>query len=390
MKLLDIRNLKKFFPIRQGFLIERTVGFVKAVDDISFDLDRGKTFGIVGESGCGKTTIGKTILRLHEPTEGEILIDDEDTTFYFFKKKDALEHLNKNYFSLPSFNNGGKDLEPHQLKIYDVYNKANKNPKKTLDLLFEKKKQKTKELRQKAQIVFQDPMSSLNPRMTVGQMLSEPLIFHGFAKDIDQAVEIVKDLLSKVGLKSYHIDRYPHQFSGGQRQRIAIARAISVNPDLLVLDEPTSALDVSVQAQIVKLLKKLQEDLNAGYLFISHDLALVSFICNSVGVMYLGRIVESGDSSEIFDNPLHPYTRALLAAAPIADPKKKRNRKDLIGGQVPSPINRPKGCFFHPRCKYKIKGLCEEKYPPEFQIDDNHFVACHLYSETSLKGGEKT
>ncbi|MFO7881451.1 MAG: ATP-binding cassette domain-containing protein [Kosmotogaceae bacterium] len=389
MKLLDVRNLKKYFPIRQGFLIERTVGFIKAVDDVSFTLDRGKNHGIVGESGCGKTTIGKTILRLHEPTEGELLIDDEDTTFYFFKKKVALEHLNKNYFSLPAFNNGGKDLEPHQLRIYEAYTKANKDPKKTLNMLFENRKKKTKQFRQKAQIVFQDPMSSLNPRMTVGQMLSEPLIFHGFAKDIDEAVKMVKDLLSKVGLKSYHIDRYPHQFSGGQRQRIAVARAISVNPDLLVLDEPTSALDVSVQAQIVKLFKKLQEELNAGYLFISHDLALVRFICDSLSVMYLGRVVEQGDTQKIFDNPLHPYTRALLAAAPIADPKKKRNRKDLIGGQVPSPINRPKGCFFHPRCKYKIKGLCEEKYPPMFKIEENHFVACHLYSDTSLKGGKK-
>ncbi|TYB95731.1 MAG: ATP-binding cassette domain-containing protein [Kosmotoga sp.] len=389
MKLLDVRNLKKYFPIRQGFLIERTVGFVKAVDDVSFNLDRGKTHGVVGESGCGKTTIGKTILRLHEPTEGELLIDEEDTTFYFFKKKDALKHLEKNYFSLPSFNNGGKELEPHQLKIYKAYEKANKDPKKALNMLFENRTKKMKAFRRKAQIVFQDPMSSLNPRMTVGQMISEPLLFHRFAKDIDEAVKMVKDLLSKVGLKSYHIDRYPHQFSGGQRQRIAVARAISVNPDLLVLDEPTSALDVSVQAQIVKLFKKLQEDLNAGYLFISHDLALVRFICDSVSVMYLGRIVEQGDSQKIFDNPLHPYTRALLAAAPIADPKKKRNRKDLVGGQVPSPINRPKGCFFHPRCKYKIKGLCEEKYPAMYKIDDNHYVACHLYSDTSLKGGEK-
>jgi peptide/nickel transport system ATP-binding protein len=199
---------------------------------------------------------------------------------------------------------------------------------------------------------------------------------------------MVKDLLVKVGLKAYHVDRYPHQFSGGQRQRIAVARAISVNPELIVLDEPTSALDVSVQAQIVNLFEELQEQLNAGYVFISHNLALVRFICQEVSVMYLGRIVEQGDSESIFDAPLHPYTKALLAAAPIPDPNKKRNRKDLIGGQVPSPINRPSGCFFNPRCKYRMD-ICTREYPQMFKVDQKHFVACHLYSTSQEQGGEK-
>ncbi|AKI97016.1 ABC transporter ATP-binding protein [Kosmotoga pacifica] len=393
MRLLEVKHLKKHFPIRQGFLVERVVGFVRAVDDVSFSVERGKTIGIVGESGCGKTTIGKTILRLHEATDGEIIIDGEDTTFYFMNKKRAIEYLKKNYFSLPAFSNGGKDLEPHQLIVYEAYKEAQGNPSKALSILYKNLDKKRKQLRRKTQIVFQDPMSSINPRMTVGQMLTEPLLFHGIASNMNEAVNMVKDLLLQVGLKSYHIDRYPHQFSGGQRQRIAIARAISVHPELVVLDEPTSALDVSVQAQIVKLLKDLQEKLNAGYVFISHNLALVRFISNEIAVMYLGRIVEKGDSEEVFNNPLHPYTRALLAAAPIPDPKKKRNRKDLVGGQVPSPINRPKGCFFHPRCKYKMP-ICEKEYPPMFKVADNHYVSCHLYaenevSETFEKGGEK-
>ncbi|MDD3459836.1 peptide ABC transporter ATP-binding protein [Mesotoga sp. Brook.08.YT.4.2.5.1] len=388
MKLLEVRNLKKYFPVKQGFLIERVVGFVKAVDDVSFSVDRGKTIGIVGESGCGKTTIGKSIIRLHEVTDGEMLIDEEDTTFYFMKKRRAKQYLKEKYFDTEKFNNGdGVGFEPFEKKMYEIYNSVNKDSSKAIDILFDKSDHKKKLLRQKAQIVFQDPMSSLNPRMTVGQMLTEPLLFHKLAKDLDEAVEMVKELLVKVGLKQYHVDRYPHQFSGGQRQRIAVARAISVNPDLIVLDEPTSALDVSVQAQIVNLFEKLQEQLNAGYVFISHNLSLVRFISQEVSVMYLGRIVEQGNSESIFSSPLHPYTKALLAAAPIPDPKKKRNRKDLVGGQVPSPINRPSGCFFNPRCKYRMD-ICTKEYPPMFKADENHYVACHLYSTSHEQGGE--
>ena len=388
MKLLEVKNLKKYFPIKQGFLVERVVGFVKAVDDVSFSVDRGKTIGIVGESGCGKTTIGKSIIRLHEVTDGEMLIDEEDTTFYFMKRKRALQYLKSKYFKNPDFDGDGSGLETYKKKIHDVFVKSDRNPSKTLNTLFENLEEKKRLLRRKAQIVFQDPMSSLNPRMTVGQMLAEPLLFHKIAEKMDDAIVMVKDLLAKVGLKAYHVDRYPHQFSGGQRQRIAVARAISVNPELIVLDEPTSALDVSVQAQIVNLFEELQEQLNAGYVFISHNLALVRFICQEVSVMYLGRIVEQGDSESIFDAPLHPYTKALLAAAPIPDPNKKRNRKDLIGGQVPSPINRPSGCFFNPRCKYRMD-ICTREYPPMFKVDQKHFVACHLYSTSQEQGGEK-
>lgn len=320
--LLVVENLQKFFPIRSGFLIERTRGYVKAVDDISFTLEKNRTMGLVGESGCGKTTAGRTIIRLVDVTSGKIKVEGKDIAF--------------------------------------------------------KKERQLKEYRKKMQIVFQDPMSSLNPRMTVGEMLSEPLYFHDLARTKTQANQIVKDLLISVGLKSHHMDRYPHQFSGGQRQRVAIARAVSVHPSLIVLDEPTSALDVSVQAQIINLLKKIQIDLGAGYLFISHDLSLVRFISDQAGIMYLGKIVEQGKTDEIFDHPQHPYSQALLAAAPIPDPRKKRDRKNLLSGNVPSPIHRPSGCFFRTRCKYAMK-VCEEVYPEYKDITPEHKVACHLY-----------
>lgn len=379
MSLLEVVNLKKYFPIKQGFLVEKTVGYVKAVDDVSFSVDKNQTVGIVGESGCGKTTIGKSIVRLHEITDGEVLLNGEDTSVYFFKKRKAQKFIRKNYIEAEGFKEG-KNLKPSQKIVYDAYRKADGNLEKIYNILFEDIHEKRKALRRKVQIVFQDPMSSLNPRMTVGQMLIEPLIFHEIVKNRDEAIKVVKGLLEKVGLKSYHVDRYPHQFSGGQRQRIAVARSITVNPELIVLDEPTSALDVSVQAQIVQLLQKLQEDLKAGYIFISHNLALVRFISQIVGVMYLGKMVEYGDSEEVFEDPLHPYTKALLAAAPIPDPDKKRNRKELIGGQVPSPINRPSGCFFHPRCKYKMD-ICSKEYPEEYIINEKHKVACFLYKK---------
>ena len=321
--LLRVRNLKKYFPVKSGFIFERTVGYVKAVDGISFDVKKGETYGLVGESGCGKTTVGKTILRLHDPTDGDVILNGVN-----------IAKLSE------------KELLPYRTKM---------------------------------QIVFQDPMSSLNPRMTIGNMLSEPLLFHGIAKDKKEARRIIARLLEEVGLKAYHVDRYPHQFSGGQRQRIAIARAISVNPSLIVLDEPTSALDVSVQAQIIKLLRKIQEELNAAYIFISHNLALVRFISNRVGIMYLGRIIEEGDADEIFENPLHPYSKLLLESVPIPDPKKKRRRK-LDDTGVPSPMSRPTGCFFHTRCKYRIK-ICETEYPEMVDVGNGHKVACHLFKK---------
>jgi len=319
--LLRVENLKKYFPVKSGFIFERTVGYVKAVDGVSFEIRRGETYGLVGESGCGKTTVGKTILRLYDPTEGDIILDGVN-----------IAKLSE------------KELLPYRTKM---------------------------------QIVFQDPMSSLNPRMTIGNMLSEPLLFHGIAKNKSEARKIIAKLLEEVGLKAYHVDRYPHQFSGGQRQRIAIARAISVNPSLIILDEPTSALDVSVQAQIIKLLRKIQDEINAAYIFISHNLALVRFISDRVGIMYLGRIIEEGNADEIFENPLHPYSKLLLESVPIPDPKRKRKRKMDDTG-VPSPMSRPNGCFFHTRCKYRMR-ICEIEYPEMVDFGNGHKVACHLF-----------
>lgn len=320
--LLQVLNLKKYFPVKQGFFIKRTVAEIKAVDDVSFEVKKGKTFALVGESGCGKTTAARTILRLTDPTFGQIFFD-------------------------------GKDLSKLKYRELLPY-------------------------RKRMQIVFQDPMGSLNPRMTVAQIVTEPMLFHGVAKSRKEAHDRAKTLMQMVGLRPFHLDRYPHQFSGGQRQRIAIARAISIEPDFIVLDEPTSSLDVSVQAQIVNMFLDFQDRFKFSYLFISHNLSLVRFISHTVGIMYLGRIVEMGDTDEIFEEPLHPYSKALLSATPIPDPAVERARKRIIlTGGVPSPIQRPSGCFFSPRCPYKID-ICEKEYPELRKISENRRVACHL------------
>jgi oligopeptide/dipeptide ABC transporter ATP-binding protein len=320
--IVKVAGLKEHFPIKQGFFVKRTVAHVKAVDGVDFEIKKGETFALVGESGCGKTTVGRTILRLIDPTDGRIFFDGTDISKL-----------------------GYKELLP---------------------------------FRRRMQIVFQDPMSSLNPRMTVGQIVTEPMLFHKVVKTKEEAYKRAEELMEMVGLKTFHLDRYPHQFSGGQRQRIAIARAIAIQPEFIVLDEPTSSLDVSVQAQIINMFLDFQERFHFSYLFISHNLGLVRFISQRVAIMYLGRIVEMGDSEEIFSQPLHPYSKALLSATPVPDPKVEKARKRIIlTGGVPSPINRPSGCFFNPRCPFKME-VCEKEYPQLIQISDDHWVACHL------------
>ncbi|WP_371682080.1 MULTISPECIES: ABC transporter ATP-binding protein [Oceanotoga] len=387
MMLLRVKNLKKYFPVKQGFVVEKTVGYVKAVDNVSFELERGETYGLVGESGCGKTTIGKTILRLHDPTSGSIFIDDKETSHLFMKRGEAKRFLKSEYIDkaekyISEMKKADKvleSLEPYERNYFEYYYKNGEN--KFYEWMMSDLNKKRLNFRRNVQIVFQDPTSSLNPRMTVGQTLIEPLMFHNVVKTKLEAKEIALELLKKVGLKAYHADRYPHQFSGGQRQRVAVARAIVLKPKLIILDEPTSALDVSVQAQIIKLLKDLQQELNAGFLFISHDLGVVRYISNYVGVMYLGRMVEYGDGDSVFDNPSHPYAKALLNAAPVPDPKIRRDRKQfIIKGQVPSPINRPNGCFFNPRCKF-VMDECKKNYPESFNLNKNHRVACYLYKD---------
>ncbi len=321
--LLNVENLKKYFPIKRG-LLSKTVGYVKAVDDVSFKIKKGETLGLVGESGCGKTTIGRTLLRLIEPTGGKVEFEGQDVT----------------------------TMEAADLK----------------------------KLRKDMQIIFQDPYSSLNPRMTVGGMITEILKYHEIAEG-ENAEKMVMDLLEKVGLSKLHARRYPHEFSGGQRQRIGIARALSVQPKFIVCDEPVSALDVSIQSQIINLLQDLQKELGLTYLFISHDLSVVEHISDRVAVMYLGQIVEIADCKELYANTRHPYSEALLSAVPIPDPKKKRSRI-ILTGDVPSPANVPTGCYFHPRCPKIKKGECESIKPvlaPLNQTD--HEVKCLLYPE---------
>lgn len=317
--LLRVNNLKKYFPIRSGIL-QKTVGYVKAVDDISFEIKNGETLGLVGESGCGKSTAGRTILRLYEKTAGTVHFNDKE--------------------------------------------------------LFNLKKNDLRKLRPEMQIIFQDPYSSLNPRMTIGEIVGEALIDHKLANK-KEANEKVLEAFESCGLSSYHIRRYPHEFSGGQRQRIGIARALVMNPKFIVCDEPVSALDVSIQSQIVNLLCDLQQKHGFSYLFISHDLSVIKHISHRVGVMYLGSLVELADKKEFYRNPLHPYTKALLSAVPIADPTIKRERI-ILKGDIPSPANPPSGCKFHTRCPFKME-ICQAEIPSYKEVGKDHFISCHLF-----------
>ncbi len=330
--LLRVNRLKKYFPVRRG-VFRRIVGWVKAVDEVDFFIRMGETLGLVGESGCGKTTCARTILRLIEPTSGEV----------WFRSKQL-----------------GKEVN------------VVKADKKTMKLL-----------RREMQIIFQDPYSSLNPRMTVGDIIGEPLIVHGLAKG-KALRERVAELLEAVGLKPEHMRRYPHEFSGGQRQRIGIARALALNPQLIVCDEPVSALDVSIQAQILNLLEDLQDQFGLTYLFVAHDLSVVKHISDRVAVMYLGKIVELAETEELFLRPKHPYTEALLSAVPVPDPDYQAERI-ILQGDVPSPVNPPKGCRFHPRCSY-AKDICGKETPELADLGGEHFVACHFARELSLRG----
>jgi oligopeptide transport system ATP-binding protein len=314
--LLEVRDLKKHFPIRRG-VFSRTVGHVKAVDGVSFEIREGETLGLVGESGCGKTTVGRTILRLLEPTSGEVLFEGR---------------------SVPELN--GNDMRA---------------------------------LRRKMQIIFQDPYSSLNPRMTVGGMLNEALKIHKLARG-EEARERIAELLELVGLAPEHARRYPHEFSGGQRQRIGVARALAVSPKLIVADEPVSALDVSIQAQIINLLQDLQERLGLTYLFIAHDLSVVEHISDRVAVMYLGKLMEIATAGDLYSGPRHPYTQALLSAVPVPDPSRKSSRI-LLKGDVPSPANPPPGCPFHPRC-HKAVPECSDAFPAPVDFGDGHVAWC--------------
>jgi peptide/nickel transport system ATP-binding protein len=328
--LLEVRNLKKYFPIQRGFF-RRVVGHVRAVDGVDFFIREGETLGLVGESGCGKTTTGRLILRAIKPTEGEVL-----------------------------FRKDGEMVNITQI------------PKKEM-----------KVLRREMQIIFQDPFSSLNPRMTVMDIVSEPLVIHGIAKGSELKSQ-VRELLEAVGLKAQHMNRYPYAFSGGQRQRIGIARALALRPKLVVADEPVSALDVSVQAQVLNLLHDLQQEFGLTYLFIAHDLSVVEHISDRVAVMYLGNIVELAAADELYANPMHPYTEALLSAVPRTDPDQVTQRI-LLPGDVPDPSVPPPGCKFHPRCRY-ARDICEVQVPVWRDLGDDHWVACHLADELDLAG----
>ncbi len=318
--ILEVKNLFKYFPITKGFIFQKQVGAVKAVDDVSFSIRRGETLGLVGESGCGKTTTGRVILRLMEPTKGEAHFEG------------------RNIFTLT--------------------------------------KEELRRMRRDVQIIFQDPYSSLNPRMTVGDIIGEPLEIHNLARGKEK-LRRVQELLEIVGLAPYHANRYPHEFSGGQRQRIGIARALAVNPKLIICDEPVSALDVSIQAQVLNLLEELQKEFGLTYLFIAHDLSVVKHISDRIAVMYLGRIVEIAAADELFSNPQHPYTEALLSAVPIPDPAVRRERI-ILPGDVPSPVNPPQGCRFHTRCLYARESCRVNDQQLIDYWGNGHYVACEV------------
>jgi oligopeptide/dipeptide ABC transporter ATP-binding protein len=344
--LVELRNLKKYFPIFGGVL-RRKVAEVRAVDGVNFRIFKGECFGLVGESGCGKTTLGKTMIRLLNPTAGSIYFDVSDD---IRRKIDDLE------------NSGEKDS--HTLE----------DMRKKYDLATYKGA-KLNTVRRKMQIVYQDPTTSLNPRMLVKDIVSEPLIVQGLAKGQD-ARKRVLEILDKVKLTERHLYRYPHEFSGGQRQRIAVARALVTNPEFVVLDEPTSSVDVSVRAQLLNLFQDLQKDLGLTYIFVSHDLSVVECIAHRVAVMYLGKMVELAQTEELFKNPVHPYSQALFASIPIPDPTVKK-RKTVLSGEVPSPVNPPSGCRFHPRCPLATEA-CTKAEPELMDIGGGHLVACYL------------
>ncbi|TQI68663.1 ABC transporter ATP-binding protein [Clostridium sp. KNHs216] len=318
-KLLEVQHLQQYFPVSGGIF---KTNYVQAVDDVSFYINKGETLGLVGESGCGKTTTGRTILRLYEPTGGKIIYNGEDVT--------------------------NVDFAPY---------------------------------RKKMQIVFQDPYASLDARMTVGDIVGEPIDIHNLASGRKERNERILSLLERVGLNSEHANRYPHEFSGGQRQRIGIARALAVNPEFIVCDEPISALDVSIQAQVVNMFEDLQQEMDLTYLFIAHDLAIVKHISNRIGVMYLGKLVELADSDSLYDHPIHPYTQSLLSAIPIPDPKMSRAKKRIVlEGDVPSPLNPPSGCRFRTRCPYATE-QCAAEVPEFKEYETGHFAACHRIGE---------
>lgn len=319
--LLRVKGLKKYFPVKKG-LLARTAGYVKAVDDVSFHVNEGETLGIVGESGCGKSTTGRMLMRLLEPTEGTVEFDGKELT------------------ALTS--------------------------------------EEMRKTRRDIQMVFQDPYASLNPRHTIERILSEPLQVHG-VKSAKERREKVHEFLEVVGLSAFHAKRYPHQFSGGQRQRIGIARALMTNPKLIIADEPVSALDVSIQAQVLNLMQDLQKEFNLTYIFIAHDLGVVRHISDRVGVMYLGKMVEVAESEQLYAKPLHPYTQALLSAVPVPDPDFTKEEV-LLEGDMPSPANPPTGCTFHTRCPFKMD-ICSQVVPQLVELEEGHSVACHLYNE---------
>ena len=320
--LVRVENLTKHFPITQGIVVQRQIGAVRAVDNVSFDIREGETLGLVGESGCGKSTTGRTILQLYRPTSGKVYYQDQDLTTI---KGEELRRMRRNM-----------------------------------------------------QIIFQDPYASLNPRLTVGDIIGEPLEVHRVEKSKKKRQERVQELLRLVGLNPYFINRYPHEFSGGQRQRIGVARALALQPKFIICDEPISALDVSIQAQVVNLLEKLQDEFGLTYLFIAHDLSMVRYISDRTAVMYLGKIVELAEREELYSHPLHPYTQALLSAVPVPDPVVERTRQRMIlTGDVPSPANPPSGCNFHPRCPL-AQQVCQEEEPEWREVSPSHWVACHL------------
>ena len=358
--LFEVRGLKKHFPIRGG-LLQRRLGAVRAIDGIDFFIRKGETLGLVGESGCGKTTTGRCLLMLSPPTSGHI---------YYRLPTEARKRLLELEKEVLDPNGGPKpqnSVSKEMLQEYDEFNE-----KYALD---KKSDEEIRRMRKAMQIVFQDPYSSLNPRMLIKDIIGEPLLVHGVSKG-DENLDRVRILLEKVGLNQDHLYRYPHEFSGGQRQRIGVARALALNPDMVVLDEPTSALDVSVQAQILNLLNDLQSEFGLTYLFISHDLSTIRYMCDRVNVMYLGKIVESARKDDLFKAPLHPYTEALLSVIPVPDPEIKRI-KNVLSGDVPSPANPPSGCRFHTRCRYR-EAICEELEPELKDKGGEHFVACHF------------